>query len=226
LVNIFSLCLLILCELDYFINSKDQELHNITIFSDSQSALGILALNWKSENYFQSINEIKSQINYLKEQGVVVSFNWTPGHATIKGNEIADQLAKEAAKEAETLEVNTQVFTKQDIRKAARDIVTKKWQVRWDSSNSGRHYYRFHKVLKDKVKKYLPNKRLFGVDEVVKYNLYCNYFCKKNGASVGNCSFQFYFFFFVENNCYRSTGSRIAGTRAICKLNATAELNG
>jgi ribonuclease HI len=38
----------------------------------------------------------------------VVSFNWTPGHASIKGNEIADQLAKEAAKEAEALEVNTQ----------------------------------------------------------------------------------------------------------------------
>jgi ribonuclease HI len=120
-----------------YINSKDPELH-ITIFSDSQSALGILTLNWKSENYFQSINEIKSQINYLKEQGVVVSFNWTPGHASIKGSEIADQLAKEAAKEAEALELNTQVFTKQDIRKAARDVVTKKWQVRWDSSNSGR----------------------------------------------------------------------------------------
>ena len=120
-----------------YINSKDQELH-ITIFSDSQSALDILTLNWKSENYFQSINEIKSQINYLKEQGVVVSFNWTPGHANIKGSEIADQLAKEAAKEAEALELNTQVFTKQDIRKAARDVVTKKWQVRWDNSNSGR----------------------------------------------------------------------------------------
>ena len=149
--------------LDYFVNSKDQELHNITIFPDSQSALGILTLNWKSDNYFQSINEIKSQINYLKEQGVVVSFNWTPGHASIKGKEIADQLAKEAAKEAEELEVNTQVFTKQDIRKAARDAVTKKWQVRWDSSNSGRHYYRFHKVIKDKVKKDLPNKRLYTV---------------------------------------------------------------
>ena len=72
------------------------------------------------------MNEIKSQINYLKEQGVVVSFNWTPVHASIKGSEIADQLAKEAAKEAEALEVNTQVFTKQDIRKAARDVVTKK----------------------------------------------------------------------------------------------------
>ena len=62
------------------------------------------------------------------------------------------------------MEVNTQVFTKQDIRKAARDAeVTKKWQVRWDSSNSGRHYYRFHKVLNDKVKKDLPNKRLYTV---------------------------------------------------------------
>jgi hypothetical protein len=89
----------------------------------------------------------------------VVSFNWTPRHASIKGNEIADQFAKEA----EALEVNTQVFTKQDIRKAARDAVMKKWQVRWDSSNSGRHYYRFHKEVKDKVKKYLPNKRLYTV---------------------------------------------------------------
>jgi hypothetical protein len=124
-------------------------------------------LNWKSENYFQSINEIKSQINYLKEQGVVVSFNWTPGHASIKGNEIADQHAKEAAKEAtkeaEALESNTQVFTRQDIRKAARDVVTKKWQVGWDSSNNERHYYIFHKAVKDKVKTDLPNKRLYTV---------------------------------------------------------------
>ena len=153
----------IVFDYQYFINSKNQELHNLTIFSDSQSALGILTLNWKSENYFQSINEIKSQINYLKEQGVVVSFNSTPVHASVKGNEIADQLVKEAAKEAEALEVSTQVFTKQDIRKAARDAVTKKCQVRWDSSNSGRHYYRFHKVVKDKVKKDLPNKRLYTV---------------------------------------------------------------
>jgi ribonuclease HI len=46
---------------------------------------------------------VKSQINYLKEQGVVV--NWTPGHDSIKGNEIADQLAKEAAKEAEAFNI-------------------------------------------------------------------------------------------------------------------------
>jgi sialic acid synthase SpsE len=77
-----------------------------------------------------------------------------PVHASVKGHEIADQLVKVAAKEAAALEVSTQVFTKQDIRKAARDAVTKKWQVRWDSSNSGRHYHRFHKVVKDKVKKF------------------------------------------------------------------------
>jgi hypothetical protein len=60
-------------------------------------------------------------------------------------HEIADQLAKEAAKEAEALEVSTQVFTKQDIRKAA---VTKTWQVRWDSSNSGRKKNKKNKINK------------------------------------------------------------------------------
>ena len=47
----------------------------------------------------------------------MVSFNWTPGHASITGNETADRLAKEAAKEAETLELSTQVFTKKTSEK-------------------------------------------------------------------------------------------------------------
>jgi ribonuclease HI len=30
-----------------------------------------------------------------------MKMHWTPGHANVNGNEIADRLAKEAAKEAE-----------------------------------------------------------------------------------------------------------------------------
>ena len=33
---------------------------------------------------------------------ILVQINWTPGHSAIAGNEIADHIAKEAAKEAET----------------------------------------------------------------------------------------------------------------------------
>ena len=82
----------IVFDYQYFINSKNQELHSLTIFSDCQSALGILTLNWKSENYFQSINEIKSQIHYLKEQGVVVSFNWHQSMLVLKDTKLQTNL--------------------------------------------------------------------------------------------------------------------------------------
>ena len=39
----------------------------------------------------------------LKSQNVTVELNWTPGHAEIAGNEIADRQAKEAAQEAESM---------------------------------------------------------------------------------------------------------------------------
>ena len=76
--------------------------------------------------------------------GVTNSINkksWTPGHADIQGNEFADRLAKEAAKEAQDLDQNTSVLTNQDIKKAARDSIMDKWQDKWNISKTGREYY-------------------------------------------------------------------------------------
>ncbi|VDI29225.1 Hypothetical predicted protein [Mytilus galloprovincialis] len=128
-----------------------------------QTALGILTLNWKSDSYHQTINEIKGKIKNLNEHGFLINLNWTPGHANIKGNDEADSLAKEAAKEAETLAVDDIVFTKQDVKKAARNSVTKKWQRRWENSDTGRHYFRFHPEVKDKVKKDFPSKKMYNI---------------------------------------------------------------
>jgi hypothetical protein len=48
--------------------------------------------------------------------------HWTPGHANVNGNKIADRLAKEAAKEAEQKQSDSHnTITKQDVKKAARD---------------------------------------------------------------------------------------------------------
>ena len=41
--------------------------------------------------------EVKSEINRLQDLRVEVELSWSPGHANIKGNELADQQAKEAA---------------------------------------------------------------------------------------------------------------------------------
>ena len=73
---------------------------------------------------------------------------WTPGHADVQGNEVADRLAKDAAKEAQELDQNTCVLTNQDIKKAARDSIMEKWQDKWSISITGRKYFQYRpKIL-------------------------------------------------------------------------------
>ena len=59
---------------------------SLQIFSESQSAVGILTLNWASTNYTVLISQIKSLLQQLQSTALDVSLHWTPGHATIAGN--------------------------------------------------------------------------------------------------------------------------------------------
>ena len=47
--------------------------------------------------------DIQQSLNILERDGTEVKIQWSPGHANIRGNEMADRLAKEAAKEAEEM---------------------------------------------------------------------------------------------------------------------------
>jgi ribonuclease HI len=60
----------------------------------------------------------------LQQSGMRIELEWTPDHAEVQGNEIADRLAKEAAKEAQEQDtaVHTMV-TKQDIITASRNSI-------------------------------------------------------------------------------------------------------
>ena len=44
---------------------------------------------------------------------------WTPGHSEVTGNDVADELAKEAAMEAKELGEETRYVTVQDIKRHA-----------------------------------------------------------------------------------------------------------
>ncbi|KAH3790114.1 hypothetical protein DPMN_168309 [Dreissena polymorpha] len=59
----------------------------------------MLKLDWECKTHTQLVLETKLLwANILKENEVGIG--WTPGHATIEGNEITYRLAKEAAAEA------------------------------------------------------------------------------------------------------------------------------
>ena len=80
---------------------------------------------------------------------------WTPGHADIRGNCIADELAKEAAEEAKAFPEDSQILTGADFKKFARVSCCIKWQRSWDASDTGRHLYEYKPKVCLKTPKYM-----------------------------------------------------------------------
>ena len=95
---------------------KSQSISDIHIFSDSQSAIGILELGWQPTQHKHTVAKIKQQIHHLEKGNTTVNISWTPGHANIKGNEKADRLAKEASSEAAAMTSESQIVTMADIK--------------------------------------------------------------------------------------------------------------
>jgi hypothetical protein len=104
----------------------------------------------------------------IQKNAIEIKIHWISGHENVNGNEIADRLAKEAAKEAEQNQSDSHnTITKQDVKKAAMDNIMEKWQNRWNFSNRGRFYHNFHHQVKTKNLHDFPNKNI----STVIYNL-------------------------------------------------------
>lgn len=70
---------------------------SFTIFSDARTVLLALEMNFKPTKSSYLILQIRERINSLREIGKAVKV-WIPGHCGVRGNEIADSLAKEAVR--------------------------------------------------------------------------------------------------------------------------------
>jgi hypothetical protein len=88
----------------------------------------------------ETIIRCKKRICHLEAIGIPVVISWTPGHANIAGNEIADKLAKQASQAAASMD-QTRPTSQGDIRGGVRVSVKAKWQRQWDASESGRGLY-------------------------------------------------------------------------------------
>ena len=126
---------------------NDHSSSKLHIFSDSQSAVGLLTLGWEATSHKGTVMEGKAGIQRLQEEGVSVQISWTPGHSEIHGNELADQLAKEAANEALEMAEDHSVVTLDDVKSAAKLSARMKWQERWDASEQGRTLYQFRPTV-------------------------------------------------------------------------------
>nr|XP_022906686.1 uncharacterized protein LOC111418384 [Onthophagus taurus] len=95
----------------------------------------------KCELYSDSISVLKGLKN-MKKPSILHDFFWIKGHSGIKGNERADQLAKEASI-CEDLQIDLNVISKRSVKNRIRKFMLKKWQDRWDNLMTGRLTYQF-----------------------------------------------------------------------------------
>ena len=127
----------ILAVLEFTVGKAKESFDSLAIFSDSQSAIGISTLGWESSSHKQVVRDIHRLKAILVKDGKPVTVEWAPGHADIKGNDLADELAKKAAVEAKAMSDEDITITKQDVKKleANQQTTLAKWQLRWDLSD-------------------------------------------------------------------------------------------
>ena len=90
-----------------------------------------------------------------------MDISWTPGHASIAGNEIADALAKEAATEAVNQPEGRNSSTILEIKEATKKTQISKWQSRWDNTEYGRAYHMLDAKVDSKKFLDIPNRKSF-----------------------------------------------------------------
>ena len=134
----------------------------IKVFCDSQSAVGILSLNWKDISYRDVTRDIKKATKLLEQQDVQVEISWAPGHSSIAGNEEADQLAKEAAQEASLFTDERKTTSICDIKAASQTHTLSLWQRRWETTDVGRTYHKYQPKVNTKRVHDQPTKEAYS----------------------------------------------------------------
>ncbi|EDN08851.1 predicted protein [Histoplasma mississippiense (nom. inval.)] len=117
--------------------------HTYTILSDSRTALRAIA-NSSKQVGGQIVQNILHTTKELRSIGVDLCLQWVPGHSGIKGNEMADQLAKQSINPNPT-----RGFPKpaSHLREASRNSTTQEWRDEWSSTAKGTHLRKIDAAL-------------------------------------------------------------------------------
>ncbi|XP_062525559.1 uncharacterized protein LOC134199209 [Bombyx mori] len=126
-------CVGLLKAVEYILLAK---LNQTIVFSDSKSALqALMRFPFKSRNSNPVILEIRNIIFQCMNLNLKISFAWIPSHCGIKGNEIADTLAKEAISCGDVFPFKNYTC---DLVNLSQDFLHSSWQSSWTESSQSK----------------------------------------------------------------------------------------
>jgi len=129
------------------------ESRNIAIFTDSLSSAQAL----DSVSAVNRPDIIQDIVDIIKHTTNQISIIWIPAHVGVKGNEKADQLAKQALHHP-TVDISIPP-EREDINHKIDEEILKEWQKIWSSSIVAKHYKIVQPNVSYKVKLTSPNRR-------------------------------------------------------------------
>ncbi|XP_051548849.1 uncharacterized protein LOC127437749 [Myxocyprinus asiaticus] len=120
----------------------------VVICSDSFAALLSLK-SGKSSTRQDILSDILQSLFRIHQTRTVISFVWVPAHIGVEGNEVVDQIAKQALKHSdiELIVPMSKLEIKGLIKGAVKDMWQKKKFKKWDSENKGRHLYNIQRIV-------------------------------------------------------------------------------
>ncbi|GBN75316.1 hypothetical protein AVEN_142937-1 [Araneus ventricosus] len=101
-----------------------------SIWSDKELAL-------RAISPFKSSNPLIQETQQALLQNPSMQFNWIKAHVGFLGNEVADNLAKQAAEEGTRLHLQTPKYHLKEMR---RILSLNKWQQDWDLGHSNPNF--------------------------------------------------------------------------------------
>jgi ribonuclease HI len=118
------------------------------IITDSRISLGSIK---KVNNHSYLIDEIRERLSKLERSNWTVAFAWVKAHAGILGNELADQLAKTAARAKD----KTTSYSRIPLSTLFRELEEEsklKWQQKWEESPKAAQTKQFYPRITDRLK--------------------------------------------------------------------------
>ena len=116
---------------------KNTRIHICHIVTDCQSALQASVKCNITGNFGTILNNIEQAVTNLQKRNVHTLIYWTAGHIDLAGNEMADNLAKEAAIKARDSPITNASISISEIKNCFKKEGQKRWQKRWDYGRDG-----------------------------------------------------------------------------------------